>query len=300
MKLSLRRGRRVRRVAIPTLRVVAGRDMLRFATLNGGQRLVIGREETCGLVLTDASVSRNHAAVTCDEQGEVTVQDLGSTNGTAVNGRPVSRALLRPGDHLEIGAVSLRLDLLSLDELEHLGRVLERLQAANTDPLTGLLTRAFTQGQLPALVDRCADAQLPISVIFCDIDRFKSINDTYGHAVGDEVLTAIARLLLLGVRDTDACVRYGGEEILVFLPGSDVDNAVDVAERLRRSIAAHDWNRTGVGLRVTASFGVAQRRDDEDLDQWLKRADDAMYTAKRTGRSKVCRAPLPETITPPE
>ncbi|MCB9743073.1 MAG: diguanylate cyclase [Alphaproteobacteria bacterium] len=274
-------------MATPTVRVVAGPDMLRFATLTSGERFAVGRDDTCGLILNDPSVSRNHAALSCDEHGVVSVQDLGSTNGTSINGRPVQRAQLRPGDHLEIGAVSLRLDLLDVDELAHLSRVLQALESADRDPLTGLLTRAWMQKDLPRLAERCEEGQLPLSLIFVDVDHFGRINNTFGHGVGDEVLRAISRLSLVGVRDTDAVLRYGGEELLVILPGSELDGAREVAERLRRTIRGHDWNRTGVGLKVTASFGVATRRPGEDVDAWIARADEAMYVSKRGGRNRV-------------
>lgn len=287
MKITLPRARRTQRVVVPTVQVVAGPDMLQFVTLTTGQDLLIGRDDTAGLVLGDGSVSRLHARLRCDDSGEILLQDMGSTNGTAVNGQQVQRAVLRPGDQFEVGAVSLRVDLLGLDELHHLGRVLERLKAAGTDPLTGLHTRGFLEERLPALTTRLEESRLPFSVIFCDVDRFKSINDTFGHGVGDQVLSAIARLFLVDVRDSDACVRYGGEEILVFLPGSDEAGALDVAERLRRTVAGHDWARTAVGLRVTASFGVAERAPDEDLAAWLDRADRAMYQAKQAGRNQV-------------
>ena len=273
--------------AIPTLRVVAGRDMLKFATLMPEEQILLGRDEAAELRLTDVTVSKRHARVLSDAQGTITVEDLRSTNGTAVNGTPVTRALLRPGDHLEIGAVSLRLDLLTLDELGHLGRVVQRLESANRDPLTGLMTRAYIDEELPQLLDRCSRAGIPLSCAFVDVDRFKDINDRFGHQVGDEVLGTISRLLMLGVRENDPCVRYGGEEILIFLPGSNEKGASDVAERIRRSIAGHDWPRTAPGLKVTASFGVSERAATEEVLSWLRRADRAVYKAKDTGRNRV-------------
>ncbi len=292
MKLNLPREARSKRLTIPTLRVVAGPDMLRFASLCAGEDVVIGRDERGDLILTHSSVSRYHTRVTCGPTGEVTVQDLGSTNGTSVNGHGTRRALLRPGDHLEIGAVSLRLDLLGLDELAHLARVQERLSSADRDPLTGMLNRSWLDDQLPALVERCVDAGVQITSLFVDVDRFKQINDTFGHAVGDEVLQGVSRLLMLGVRDSDACIRYGGEEFLLILPGAEENGALDVAERLRRSVSGHDWERTSPGLRVSASLGLAQRRENEDITSWLSRADQAMYTAKRDGRNRVRRASI--------
>lgn len=277
----------VRRHSIPTLRVVAGRDMLTYATFAPEEQLLIGRDEAADLRLNDITVSKRHARVVADANGTITVVDLNSTNGTAVNSQQVSRAILRPGDHLEVGGVSLRLDMLSLDELGHLGRVIQRLEAANRDPLTGLLNRAYIDDELPKLAERCATAGVPFACAFVDVDHFKQVNDGHGHQVGDEVLAAIARLLMLGVRDGDPCVRYGGEELILFLPGSNEPGAHEVAERIRRTIAGHDWDRTAQGLRVTASFGVAERADGESVAAWLNRADQAMYTAKRSGRNRV-------------
>lgn len=275
---------------MPTLRVVAGRDMLRFVTLHSADEVVIGRDENGSLVLTDASVSRRHARVTVGEDGSILVQDLGSTNGTAVNGQPTERSLLRPGDHLEIGAVSLRLDMLSLEEVSHLENVLARLEAGNRDPLTGLLTRAYIDDELPPLLDRSARANLDVTVLFFDVDSFKQVNDRHGHAVGDDVLVGVARLVMVGVRDSDPCVRYGGEEFVLFLPGSTEAGAAEVADRIRRSVQGHDWSRTAPGLRVTASCGVAQWQPGQSIKEWLARADRALFVAKGSGRNRVERA----------
>jgi diguanylate cyclase (GGDEF)-like protein len=289
-KLTLARRGRDNAIVFPTVRVVAGRDMLRFVTLHGQDEVVIGRDESGGLVLSDASVSRRHARITSDGQGVIALQDLGSTNGTAVNGQPIDVATLRPGDHIEIGTVSLRLDMLSTFEIAHLESVLDRIEAKNRDPLTGLLTRAWIDEELPAVRADVDARGLGASCLFVDIDKFKGINDRFGHQAGDEVLVGVARLLLVGVRETDACVRYGGEEVVLFLPGSDEANAFEVAERIRGAIEAHDWSRTAPGASVTASFGVATLRSGESLKEWIGRADRALYAAKVGGRNRVVRA----------
>ncbi|MFN7144882.1 MAG: GGDEF domain-containing protein [Myxococcota bacterium] len=289
-KVQLLRRGTDRKVVFPTLRVVAGRDMLRYVTIQEHEELVIGRDEHGGLVLSDASVSRRHARVRSDEHGAITVQDLGSTNGTAVNGVPIERSALRPGDHLEIGAVSLRLDLLSMDELTHLGSVLARLEANNRDPLTRLLTRAWIEEELSGMRDAAARAGSSTACLFADVDQFKGVNDRFGHAVGDDVLVGVARILLVGVRETDACVRYGGEEMLMFLRDTSEAAASEVAERVRRAIEGHDWSRTNPGLRVTASFGVVAARLGEPNKDWINRADRALYAAKARGRNRVVRA----------
>ena len=280
----------LQRHRLPTIRVVAGRDLLRHVVLNAGEEILIGRDETCELRLTDPTVSKRHARVVADASNAITVFDLGSTNGTAVNSRAVTRTLLRPGDMLEVGGVSIRLDLLSLDELGHLARVVERLEAANRDPLTGLLSRAFIEDELPVLMEQWDRNGLPASCAFVDLDNFKSVNDTYGHHIGDEVLQAVGRLVLVSVRDADPAVKYGGEEIVLFLPGSEEEAAAQVSERVRRNILQHDWNRTSAGLNVTASFGVAERHEGESIRDWIRRADEALYKAKRSGRNRVVRS----------
>ena len=127
-----------------------------------------------------------------------------------------------------------------------------------------------------------------MSCMFVDADHFKTVNDTYGHGVGDEVLQAIARLLMLQVRDSDPCVRYGGEEFLVFLPGAAETTALEVAERLRRSISGHDWERTVSGLSVTASIGVAQFDNSmKTAEALVAKADEALYEAKEQGRNQI-------------
>ena len=278
------------RQSVATLRVLAGRDMLRFVSIAPGEQILIGRDDAADLHLSDPTVSKRHARVIAIAEGRVVVQDLGSTNGTAVNHSLVRRAELQPGDHLEVGGVSMRLELLSTDELGHLGRVLARIEAANRDRLTGLLTRVWLDEELPALSERCERSSMPFTCVFVDVDHFKRINDQFGHNTGDEVLANLSRILMLGVREQDHCVRHGGEELLLFLPGTDEDGGEMVAERIRATIAAHDWARVGRGLSVTASFGAAQRRPGESTRDWLARADEALYAAKHGGRNRVVRA----------
>ncbi len=290
-KIQIFRSGPSRAVTFPTLRVIAGRDMLRFVTLDVGRpSVVVGREEGVDLLLTDASVSRRHARLGVTSDGTFVLEDLGSTNGTAVNGASIERAPVLPGDNLEVGGVVLRLDMLGLDELHHLETVLERLDARDRDPLTKLLTRRWLDEDLVRRMDRARAAGTAVSVAFVDLDYFKAVNDTFGHQVGDDALVGVSRLLMLGVRDTDACVRWGGEELLVVLDGADEAGATEVAERVRRSIEAHDWSRTAPELRVTASLGVACWDGREDVRSWLGRADRALYAAKAQGRNRTVRA----------
>jgi diguanylate cyclase (GGDEF)-like protein len=274
---------------IRVLRVAAGADLLRFALLGDGETVEIGRDDACAIVLSDASVSRKHARVVAEEQG-VRVEDLGSTNGTAVNGQPVTAAPLRPGDRLDVGNVPIRFELMSLDEIEHLRILAERLQSSERDALTGLLTRAWLDDGLPGVLERSEAAVEPVSCLFFDIDHFKAVNDTYGHAVGDEALQQVARIVMFSLRDRDSCVRYGGEEIVVVVEDSNEARAALVAERVRRSVQTYEWSRIAAGLALTVSCGVAARRAREAPKDWIARADQALYAAKKGGRNQVRQA----------
>lgn len=295
VKIALSHVREERVEKIPTLKVVAGpgRDMLRYWPLSVDDRMVVGREAgQNGITLSDVTVSKRHAALTTDEGGAVWVTDLDSTNGTAINGVRIDRPTpLHPGDDLEIGGVLLRLELLGNEELEHLKRVQQRLAEAGSDPLTCLRTRRYLTEELPELIHRCRVADEPLCCLFMDLDRFKSVNDTYGHHVGDEVLARTSRIILGDVREGDVGVRYGGEELLLVLPNTSLRAAVGVAERLRRKIDEHDWYRTAPDLVVTVSIGVAELKAEESLQAWVRRADAAMYRAKATGKNRVSIAP---------
>ncbi len=282
----------LRRVETATLRVVAGRDMLSYMTLHPNDEVVLGRDEGADMILTDSLVSRRHAKISMSSDRTIVVQDLRSTNGTFVNGAPIDRALLRVGESLVVGGVSLRLDMLSQDELEHLANVVSRLRLQNRDPLTGLLTRAWLDEELQGWMERMQRDRAPFACVFYDVDNFKSVNDRHGHHIGDDVLVGCARLLLLAIRDADPCVRYGGEEIVSFIPYADAGTATRVAERVRQDIAGHDWERTAAGLRVTISAGVAQWRPGESAREWMIRADQALLEAKRSGRNRVVTAAL--------
>ena len=279
-------------LSLPTIRVAAGPDMLKFATLyppNG--RVVIGRDVTCDLTLTDGSVSRNHAAFQVEENGDLWVEDLGSTNGTTLNGQPVrERVRVKLGATVLVGGVTLRLERLSLKELSHLTKVVQRLSLANKDALTGLVTRHYLDDELPAMLQRHHVSGVPVSCIFLDIDHFKAINDSYGHGVGDEVLRTVGRIMMMLVRDSDTCVRYGGEEFLAVLPNCETAGALSTAERLRREIESHRWGSYAEGLSVTMSAGIATCRPDESIGQWVERADKALYHAKASGRNRTVSA----------
>ncbi len=173
----------------------------------------------------------------------------------------------------------------------HVERNAGRAQAAaSTDPLTGCANRrAFAVHVAEALAQSARKSE-PVSVVLLDIDRFKSVNDTYGHAAGDAVIRHVADVLRDGVRTSDIVARLGGEEFCVLLPGADARFAESLATRLRVGLQEPAAHADHAGLRVTASFGVAQARPNEAWDALFARADRALYEAKGAGRDCVAVA----------
>ncbi len=170
------------------------------------------------------------------------------------------------------------------------------LSMALTDSLTGLFNRRYLSAHLPRLLDRSGGNNKPVSALLFDIDHFKVVNDTWGHGVGDEVLKEVAQRTSRNLRNFDLVARLGGEEFVVIMPDTDTNQAMAVAERLRRRIAEEQFTVSApVGkIEVTISIGVAladwtldEEGRPESGDALLRRADTALYQAKRSGRNRV-------------
>ena len=177
------------------------------------------------------------------------------------------------------------------------GRVIElerRLsRLAGTDPLTGVLTRRSFFEASEKEWHRSKRLHLPLSCVMVDIDFFKRINDIHGHPAGDTVIKSVAGLLAAGCRRSDSICRYGGEEFCVMLPETGEGNSAIWAERVCKRIATNVMSVDGKEIRVTASFGVAQRHDDtQTIGALVDQADQALLCAKQTGRNRVVRYEL--------
>ena len=169
---------------------------------------------------------------------------------------------------------------------------------SNTDPLTKCFNRRCMTQRLPQEIKRARRYGRPLSIIMCDIDHFKSINDKYGHQAGDLVLEKFAGLIITLIRtDLDWVARYGGEEFLVVLPETDLDGACAQAERLREHVAKMTVDYGKNSLRLTASFGVSEfaaktKNEPIDPEGLINLADQRLYTAKQSGRNQVvCELP---------
>jgi diguanylate cyclase (GGDEF)-like protein len=159
---------------------------------------------------------------------------------------------------------------------------------ALTDPLTGLQNRRslFDLGRIEFA--RAQRMKRPFCCLMLDLDHFKNINDTYGHPIGDLVVQEFARCCKHSVREVDLIGRYGGEEILIFLPETDSAKAIQVAERVREVVANLPIQTADQELHITVSIGVSRRDENTiDLETLVARADQALYIAKYKGRNQV-------------
>jgi len=163
------------------------------------------------------------------------------------------------------------------------------LQLAVTDSLTGLYNRRYMTSHLSSLVQRAQAASRPVSIMFLDIDFFKSVNDQYGHDVGDVVLKEFAVRIARNIRSIDLACRFGGEEFVVVMPETELSVAQRVAERMRQQVAEAPFViPVAPGeIAVTTSIGVTCSGETDNPDQMMRRADEALYRAKRDGRNRV-------------
>jgi len=179
-------------------------------------------------------------------------------------------------------------------ELERRANELEALHAqlqeqAERDPLTGVHNRRYLARALERLTRERSAGQLSLAVL--DVDQFKTINDRFGHAAGDEVLIRIARLLCDHLRESDSIIRSGGEEFIILMPGTAPQAATACCERIRRAVNTEPWSSVADGLSVTASLGVATTDRPNDLEAVIRLADGRLYEAKRNGRDRVVSEP---------
>jgi len=168
--------------------------------------------------------------------------------------------------------------------------VQQTMEMAVKDPLTGLNNRRYFDSHMQTLFNNAMSAAQPLSLVVMDIDHFKAVNDTYGHHVGDDVLKVFSERICKSIRSKDLACRFGGEEFVIAMPDTDRELAFIVADRMRREIGEHPFVVDGgvQQISVTVSAGIASVLDESDtIEAMLKRADAALYDAKRQGRNQV-------------
>lgn len=258
--------------------------------------LCLGKLAASQLALGDAAAARGSAL-----RAEAVLLDAGALDDLQETLETLSEAEAACGD-----AVAALATLRRVRELERRksdaaarGTVVQRelrielarlssqwARQATTDALTGLGNRRALEHWMEQQSPR-AERGLPLCVLLMDLDHFKWVNDSFGHAIGDEVLRRIARLIEQSCRDGDLAVRYGGEEFVLALAGVDLEAAAEVAERLRVATAGQDWQRVAEGLQVSVSIGVAAMVETANVPELFALADRRLYAAKFGGRDRV-------------
>lgn len=246
----------------------------------------VGRSPDCTIPLEFQGISRKHFKIVIHNDS-ASIQDTGSSNGTFVNNTKIQgEQELSKGDMVKIGSIALK--FLPKGDTERLAY--DKLQEdANTDGLTKCYNKTYFNNKLDLEVKKSKITGSPLSLIIFDLDHFKHLNDNYGHDAGDYVLKEKAELLREnGIRKGDIFARYGGEEFVVLLPNTNLKQAFEIAERLRKLVENHEFIYEAQRLPVTASIGVADYRTGVNTGTDLfKRADSAVYKSKEGGRNQV-------------
>ena len=284
------------------LLVLSGPQFGEVLPLAAGRPLVIGRRADADLQLRDDGVSRRHASIEVAGEGAI-LRDLGSANGTWVEGRRTAEARLSDGSRVQIGGQTT-LKFVWTDELE--ARYQMKLaEGALQDALTGLYNRRHLEERLASEVAAAQRHARPISLLVCDVDHFKAVNDQHGHLAGDEVLKMVAFVLRGAVRREDVLARYGGEEFVVIARETALEGASALAERIRRAVERSRCAWQGQDLGVTVSVGVSVWTGATELvagrgeRELFEAADRALYLAKEGGRNRVVAQRLEELPSAP-
>lgn len=249
---------------------------------------IIGRSVECQIFIDDKSVSRSHARINVAGK-EVALMDMGSSNKTIINGKVLQEMTpykLNNNDQIKTGNVIFK--FLESGNLEAITNK-EMNDKAEKDALTGAYSKGALLEKGPEAIKRSEFLVEELSVLVFDIDFFKKVNDTYGHAAGDYVLKTLANIVGMKMtRAVDYFARYGGEEFVILLQGTPIKTAIEVAERIRTTIETTQFVFEGKTIPVTISLGVASRTVSETSWEVLfKRADEALYKSKQSGRNRV-------------
>ncbi len=249
----------------------------------------IGRDGRADIQIIDEQTSREHAVVRVHPRF-VEIEDLGSTNGTKVNDSYIEDStVLSDGDILKVGSVHFK--YFSPGDREKLYH--DKLyRAATIDENTQVYNRRYFRTQLSLLSNRAFQTKDPLCLIIFDLDKFKSVNDTYDHLIGDFVLKQTAEVVQAVVRRNDVFARFGGEEFVIILPDTELGVACELASRIKNAVAdkavSFEFDGKKVHHHQTISLGVSELNiDDIDTDALLERADHLLCKAKNNGRNRV-------------
>ena len=266
--------------------VIAGNGVGRMFKVVGGETL-IGRHPSCEILLEDDGVSRQHSKIMRTRNGDAVVIDLKSTNGTFANGVRVQEHTLRDGDKIQIGKTTI-LKFSYQDDIEERYQK-ELYNSVVRDGLTGCYNKKFFADRIESEFSFSLRHGQPLSLLMFDIDHFKQVNDTYGHQAGDFVLKQLTEVVNRCIRGEDIFARYGGEEFALLLRDTNAERSFILADRIRRTVAAHRFVFKQTRIPLTISIGVATLSGTSlaDTDEMIRVSDEYLYKAKHSGRDRV-------------
>lgn len=295
LKLDLREIVRTSGERRPVLYVLQGHSLgMTFHLKNA--RTIIGRGSDVDLVLKDVLASRQHAEIVrLTAQGgcvEYFLRDLGSTNGTLLNSSHVTTdRMLQDGDKIKVGEHLLKFAMLDDFEAEFQERLHQMIQR---DELTGLMSRRSLFAELDREVGLARRSSQPgtLTVLMLDLDFFKQVNDAHGHLIGSQTIRAVGHIVRDAVGSADLAARYGGEEYFAYVRGP-CEEGIAVAERIRTDVERNSFSASLTDskkiVRVTISIGIASfPRDGVTALEIVRKADQALYRAKVSGRNRTC------------
>ncbi len=264
--------------------VIYGHDLGKKYNLDTPS-LIIGRSSKCDIQIDQESVSRNHAKIV-NSGKRLLIRDLGSTNGSYVNDQPVEEWILRDGDLIKIGRTILK--FLSGGNIEHSYHE-EIYRLTTVDGLTQIFNKRYFMETLERELSRALRYDRALSLIMFDLDKFKDVNDTYGHLAGDYVLKRLAEVIKTRIRREDVLARYGGEEFSIILPEIDNAHSLVFAEKIRRLVERTKFTFENTDIPITISIGVSTVNPElQHVEDLIRVADEYLYAAKDAGRNR-CR-----------
>jgi len=270
----------------PSIMVMNGDQVGKVIQLETFSEIYAGRDVENDIPLDLSGLSRRHCMFF--RKGNVAfVKDLDSTNGTFVNGKRITEAQLKDGDRVFLADVYASKFTYTDESDLIVNRML--FEKATKDALTGINNRTYFMENLKKEFAFHKRAELPLTLLFFDLDDFKKVNDTHGHACGDRALKTIAATVKNSIREEDFLARYGGEEFLIFMKNTSNTDGAQKADILRELISNAPVKCNDKTIFITASFGVATFTDNNvaSADELLILADTRMYEAKQQGKNRV-------------
>ena len=268
----------------PYLVIISGQDQGKQYRLHR-QYNTFGRTRDVDMIIADAKISRKHGVFIIYPDC-IILEDYQSTNGCYVDGIRVNQQVIELTSRIRAGNTLMKIEYKKASEVES---EIELYEAANIDALTNIPNRRAFMTRAQEEFSFCKRNNCYLTIIMCDIDHFKRINDNFGHPAGDQVLKELAHFLHTQMREEDMLARYGGEEFIMLLRDTAANAANRWAERVRGKVEQINFSVQNMIIPATLSIGVCSRNGKQitSLNAIIKEADDALYQAKNKGRNRV-------------